>query len=157
MKTTLARALKEKNRIAARLREAQLVVQRHNRKVKGSPRSVSVAEWVDCAERLSARLIAVKAAIARANEGILDAIVELQETKSMIAFFTRVQTRDDLEPMGDGSWTEYDVSLDETAVLAKTSALQSRANALQDRIDEYNARHMVELPAPEEPSAAPLG
>ena len=44
MKTTLARALKEKNRIATRLREAQLTVQKHNRKVKGSPRSVSVAE-----------------------------------------------------------------------------------------------------------------
>lgn len=157
MKTTRARALKEKNRLAAKLREAQLTVQKHNRKVKGSPRSVSVAEWVDRTERLSARLVAVKAAIARANEGIVDAIVELQETKSMIAFFFRIQTRDELEPTRDGNWTEYDVALDESAVLAKTDALQTRANALQDRIDEYNARHMVELPDPEEPSADPLG
>ena len=157
MKTTLARALKEKNRIAAKLREAQLMVQRHNRKVKGSPRSVAVAEWAERSERLSARLVAVKTAIARANGGIIDAIVELQETKSMIAFFYRVQTRDDLEPQRDGTYTEYDVALDETAILAKTDALQCRANALQDRIDEYNACHMVELPEPETPEDAPIG
>ena len=151
MKTTLARALKEKNRIAAKLREAQLMVHRHNRKVKGSPRTVSVASWTECAENLSARLVAVKTAIARANNGILDAIVELQETKSMIAFFQRINTRDDLEVPRDGSFVEYDVAMDETAVMAKVDALQCRANALQDRIDEYNAKCTVELPDADAP------
>ena len=149
MNVSLARALKEKNRIAGRLRKAQELVKKENRKVAGSPRAVDVAATLAEAERLSALLAAVKAAIAKANDGIVASIVELEEVKSMIAFLGSVNTDDEVEVERDYRGTverRWDVTLRQPEIEAKTTALQERADALQDKLDEYNAVTRVELP-----------
>ncbi len=149
MNVSLARALKEKNRIAGRLRKAQELVKKENRKVAGSPRAVDVAVTLAEAERLSAQLAAVKAAIAKANDGIVASIVELEEVKSMIAFLGSVNTDDEVEVERDYRGTverRWDVAIRQPEILAKTTALQERADALQDALDEYNAKTRVELP-----------
>ena len=144
MRITLARALKIKNRIAGQLKDAQGMVHAHNRVVKGGARCVPVQEWAKRTAILSKRLVAVKAAIARANDGIIDAIIELQETKSLIKFWRLVDTSP-TERYG-GERTEFDLAFDAAATRANEAELQSHAYDLQDRIDEYNARCMVELP-----------
>ena len=149
MNVSLARALKEKNRIAGRLRKAQELVKKENRKVAGSPRAVDVAAMLAEAERLSALLATVKAAIAKANDGIVASIVELEEVKSMIAFLGSVNTDDEVEVEHDYRGTverRWDVAVRQPEILAKTTALQERADALQDALDEYNAKTRVELP-----------
>ena len=149
MNVSLARALKEKNRIAGRLRKAQELVKKENRKVSGSPRAVDVAAMLAAAERLSALLAAVKAAIAKANDGIVATIVELEEVKSMIAFLGSVNTDDEVEVERDYRGTverRWDVAVRQPEILAKTTSLQERADALQDALDEYNAKTRVELP-----------
>ena len=149
MNVSLARALKEKNRIAGRLRKAQELVKKENRKVAGSPRTVDVAATLAEIERLSALLAAVKAAIAKANDGIVASIVELEEVKSMIAFLGSVNTDDEVEVERDYRGTverRWDVVLRQPEIQAKTTALQERADALQDALDEYNAKTRVELP-----------
>ena len=40
----------------------------------------------------------------------------------------------------------WDVAIRQTELLAKTAALQERADALQDKLDEYNASTRVDLP-----------
>lgn len=149
MNVSLARALKEKNRIAGRLRKAQELVKKENRKVSGSPRAVDVAATLAESERLSALLAAVKAAIAKANDGIVATIVELEEVKSMIAFLGSVNTDDEVEVERDYRGNverRWDVAVRQPEILAKTTALQERADALQDALDEYNAKTRVELP-----------
>lgn len=149
MNVTLARALKEKNRIAGRLSKAQELVRKENRKVAGSPRSVDVAETLAEVERLSALLVQVKAAIAQANAGIVGTIVELDETKSLISFIESVPTDEDVEVERSYQGTverRWDVAIHEPELLAKTEALQKRADALQDALDEYNATTRVDLP-----------
>ena len=149
MNVTLARALKEKNRIAGRLRKAQELVKKENRKVAGSPRAVDVVATLAETERLSAQLAAVKAAIAKANDGIVATIVELEEVKSMIAFLSSVNTDDEVEVDRDYRGTverRWDVAVRQPEILAKTTSLQERADALQDALDEYNAKTRVELP-----------
>ena len=145
MRITLARALKIKNRIAGQLKDAQGMVHAHNRVVKGGTRCVPVQEWAKRTAILSKRLVAVKAAIARANDGIIDAIIELQETKSLIKFWRFVDTHDTTSVYG-GERVEFDLVFDAAATRANEAELQSHAYDLQDRIDEYNARCMVELP-----------
>lgn len=151
MKTTLARALKEKNRIAGRLRHVQELVRKENRKIKDSPRRLSPADLVAEAERLSEQLIAVKTVIAQANAGIVGTIIELEEVKSLLAFFREVPDDDDLEIL-DGrfgasrSIVEWEVALDKSFLLEKRVDLQERADALQDKLDEYNIRTKVTLP-----------
>ena len=150
MNVTLARALKEKNRIAGKLRKAQELVKKENRKAAGSPRSVDVAATLAEAERLSALLAAVKAAIAKANDGIVSTIVELEETKSLLAFIGSVNADDEVEVERDyrGITLErrWDVAVRAPELRAKVDALQARADALQDTLDEYNAATRVDLP-----------
>ena len=151
MKTTLARALKEKNRIAGRLHYLQELVRKENRKIKDSPRRLSPAELAAEAERLSEQLIAVKTVIAQANAGIVGTIVELEEVKSLLAFFREVPADDDLEILegrfgSQRTIVEWDVAMDKSTLLAKRGELQERADALQDKLDEYNAVTRVELP-----------
>ena len=149
MNVSLARALKEKNRIAGRLHKAQELVKKENRKPAGSPRAVDVASALAEVERLSALLVAVKAAIAKANDGIVATIVELEEVKAMISFIGSVNTDDEVQvERGYQGAVErrWDVAVGQTAILAKAEALQDRADALQDALDEYNARTRVELP-----------
>ena len=149
MNVTLARALKEKNRIAGKLRKAQELVKKENRKAAGSPRSVDVAATLAEAERLSALLAAVKAAIAKANDGIVETIVELEETKSLLAFIGSVNADDEVEVERDYRGTverRWDVAVRQPELLAKTAALQERADVLQDKLDEYNAATRVDLP-----------
>lgn len=150
MNVTLARALKEKNRLAGRLRKAQELVKKENRKAAGSPRSVDVAATLAEAERLSALLAAVKAAIAKANDGIVGTIVELEETKSFLAFVNSVDANEDIEVDRDYRGTtierHWDVAVRAPEWRAKVDALQALADALQDKLDEYNATTRVDLP-----------
>ena len=151
MRTTLARALKKKNRIAGRLHHVQELVKKENRKIKDSPRTLSPEDLAAEAERLSGQLIAVKTAIAKANAGIVGTIVELEEVKSLLAFFREVPADDDLEILegrfgSQRTIVEWDVAMDKSDLLAKRGELQERADALQDKLDEYNVRTKVELP-----------
>ena len=121
MNVTLARALKEKNRIAGKLRKAQELVKKENRKAAGSPRSVDVAATLAEAERLSA----------------------------LLAFIGSVNADDEVEVERDYRGTverRWDVAIRQPELLAKTAALQERADALQDKLDEYNAATRVDLP-----------
>lgn len=149
MNVTLARALKEKNRIAGRLRKAQELVVQENRKAAGSPRTVDVAATLAEVERLSALLTTVKSAIAAANNGIVATIIELEETKSLLSFLSSVNTSEEIELEHDFRGTierRWDVVLRAPDILAKTTAVQQHADALQDRIDEYNAVTRIDLP-----------
>lgn len=149
MKVSLARALKEKNRLAGKLRKALNLVQEENRKIAGSPRSIDVAQQLATAEQLSAQLAQVKSIIAAANGPIVGTIVELEETKSLISALEAVDTKDEIEVSGYGAnqmEKRYDVVLQAPVVLEKIAKLQARADALQDQLDEFNATTRVTLP-----------
>lgn len=149
MNVTLARALKEKNRLAGRLRKAMSLVKNENRKLRGTMWSVDVAAELAEVERLSALLAAVKAAIAKANDGIVASIVELEETKSLLSFIDSIPADEGVEVERDYRGTlerHWEVVLHKAELIAKANALQKRADALQDTLDEYNATARVELP-----------
>ena len=83
---TIARALKEKNRVAGRLAKARQLVNKENSKEKKVPRGVDVKAVYAEAKTLRDRLVAIKTAIAVANQPIVGRIVELAEVKSEIAY-----------------------------------------------------------------------
>ena len=65
---TIARALKEKNRVAGRLAKARGLIGEENSRDKSVPRGIDVAEMYAQAKELRDRLIAIKSAINRGVE-----------------------------------------------------------------------------------------
>ena len=147
-KVTIARALKEKNRVAGRLAKARDLVNKENSKDKKVPRGINVSEIYALAKVLRDRLIAIKSAIAEANEPIVSKIIELDEIKSEIAYLNGLNVKEGkfIETnYGSRIELEIDVIISKQEVLDAVAALQARADQLQDELDEFNASTRIEI------------
>jgi len=145
---TIARALKEKNRVAGRLAKARQLVSTENSNEKKIPRRVDVAAVREEARTLAERLVAIKSAIAAANAPVVGTIIELDETKSAIAWLNGLNVREGVfeeTNYGGKVVKEYEAVIDQAAVLKQVEALQRRADDLQDALDEFNASTKVEI------------
>ena len=145
---TIARALKEKNRVAGRLAKAREIIQQENSKDKSLPRRVDVEATYAEAKMLEARLVAIKSAIAQANNPIVAKIIELDELKSEIAFLNGLNVKEGrFEEVSYGNKIVRDIEavVGQARVLAEVAELQKRADALQDALDEFNASTKVEI------------
>ena len=145
---TIARALKEKNRVAGRLAKARGLVGEENSRDKSVPRGIDVAEMYAQAKELRDRLIAIKSAIAEANKPIVSKIIELDEIKSEIAFLNGLDVKEGkFVTTNYGSRIESDIDavIRKQQVMEEVSALQSRADRLQDELDAFNATTKIEI------------
>jgi len=146
MKITVAKALKEKSRLVGRINNLMNVIGKENAKVEGSSRSIDVrelqSETMECMERL----ITVKGAIAVANHPVVAQIVELEEIKSMLSKLDKINT-DDTPKHGYGMNKEQTINvvINAADILLQKQRLQERADALQDKLDEFNVRAIVEI------------
>ena len=145
---SIARALKEKNRVAGRLAKAREIIQQENSKDKSLPRRVDVEASYAEAKMLEARLVAIKSAIAQANNPIVAKIIELDELKSEIAFLNGLNVKEgrfEEVTYGDKIVRDIEAVVGQARVLAEVAELQKRADALQDALDEFNASTKVEI------------
>ena len=145
---TIARALKEKNRVVGRLAKTRELVGAENSKDKSVPRGVDVAATYDLAKMLRNRLIAIKSAIAEANKPIVSKIIELDEIKSEIAFLNGLDVKEGkfvTTNYGTRIESDIDAVIRKQQVLDEVTALQARADRLQDELDEFNAATKVEI------------
>ena len=145
---SIARALKEKNRVAGRLAKAREIIQQENSKDRSLPRRVDVEATYAEAKMLEARLVAIKSAIAQANDPIVAKIIELDELKSEIAFLNGLNVKEGrFEEVSYGNKIVRDIEavVGQARVLAEVAELQKRADALQDALDEFNASTKVEI------------
>ncbi len=145
---TIARALKEKNRVAGRLAKARGLVGEENSRDKSVPRGIDVAEMYAQAKELRDRLIAIKSAIAEANKPIVSKIIELDEIKSEIAFLNALDVKEGkFVTTNYGSRIESDIDavIRKQQVMEEVSALQARADRLQDELDAFNATTKIEI------------
>ena len=93
-RVTIARALKEKNRVAGRLAKARELVGRENSMDKNVPRGIDVSETYTLAKTLRDRLVSIKSAIAEANSPIVSKIIELDEVKSEISYLNGLDVKE---------------------------------------------------------------
>lgn len=145
---TVARALKEKNRVAGRLAKARTLVGKENSKDKDVMRGIDVAETYALAKTLRDKLVSIKTAIALANNPVISKIIELDELKSEISYLNELDAKE-----GKVVSTDYGVRIErdmeavihQSDVLKEVEALQSRADRLQDELDEFNATTRIEI------------
>jgi SMC interacting uncharacterized protein involved in chromosome segregation len=150
---TIARALKEKNRVAGKLSSIRNRIYFENSKADGDKRDFDVNALVKVEKELQDRLIEIKKAISIVNAGIAFELIRLSEIKSEIEWWKKIPTK-------AGTWTEggyrdtparevtFTAIVSNQDVYQKVEALQTEAENLQDRIDEYNASTKIEVPAP---------
>ena len=143
---TIARALKEKNRVAGRLAKARQLVATENSNEKKIPRRVDVAAVREEARTLAERLVAIKSAIAAANAPVVGTIIELDETKSAIAWLNGLNVREGVfeeTNYGGKVVKEYEAVIDQAAVLIP--GIGSVLILLRKFMDQDAALHAVFL------------
>ena len=141
---SIARALKEKSRIAGRIHTLTDVINHENSLAEGSTRSVDLRETFAQVKTLTEQLIGIKAAIAKGNQGAIDKIVELGEVKSIIGFLNRLDTSEALQE-SYSKHVKLEAAIRKADVLIEVDAYQRRANAIQDELDDFNASHFVDV------------
>ena len=141
---SIARALKEKSRIARQIHTLTDVTNHENSLAEGSTRSVDLKETFAQVKALTEQLIGLKAAIAKGNQGAIDKIVELGEVKSIIGFLNRLDTSEAFQD-SYSKHVKLDAAIRKADVLLEVDAYQRRANAIQDELDDFNASHFVDI------------
>lgn len=151
-KMTLARALKEKNRIARKLQEYRSVFAEVNSVEVGIKPQMDPAECYQELCKYQRQFVSLKRAIAAANAEISEVLAEMLVMNGEIEYLkglncTEEALRDDR--YGDSAHSrqvlKYNVLINGKRRRELLDALEMRLNGLQDQADQYNATHMVEV------------
>jgi len=148
---TLAKALSLKNRLAGRLAQARSNIETYNSVLSGQrdgdPRAnVDVRAEYERLLSLQEGLVAVKAAIQRANAVTYEDVLRLGEKKALLQMLHGLDTKHGSEPGFNGVEFRYTATLLKPEVLEMVRRLEGQVDKLQDKLNEYNATTKVELP-----------
>jgi len=150
MKMSLSKALKEKNRLVGKLSQKLAILTQENSKVKGSERTFDLHVVFDEMMTLHKKVVQIKQIAAAANAPIAGKLSELSELKGMIGMIKRIDTKVGITqshgPFSDDSKHEYEAVLTAPFLLQQTEELEGKVEQLQDEIDEFNAKTVVEIP-----------
>ena len=139
---TLAQALKEKNRLASSIKELTDIIKTNN---LNSKEASCVVDLVKVHKELldaTSKLIDIKAKIHIANAPVAHQIYELSETKSVIALYKAIPSKE-----GRSRFSSDDIQIAQfktDTLLEMSKTVQSRIDALQDELDTFNAKTLIE-------------
>jgi hypothetical protein len=144
---TLAKALKVKNRLTGRLAKVQADIQAYNSVPEGQADQVNVPALMQTREELVGALVGLKAAINEANREAQRDIYLLAEKKATAQFLAGVNTRHGPQPAVYPNTTEvsYVAALKKADVDAQVAGLEKEIDQLQDRLDQFNHDHKIEV------------
>jgi hypothetical protein len=148
---SLAKALSIKNRLAGRLSQTRSNIEMYNSVLAGQRdedgrATVDVRAEFERLLMLQDGLIAVKAAIQRANVPIYEDVLRLAEKKALIQMLNGLNTKHGTEPGYAGVEFRYSATILKPEVLEMVRRLEAEIDKIQDRLNQYNATCMVEVP-----------
>ena len=145
---TLAKALKLKNRLAGKVAKLTLTVQTYNSTQQTAEQIDVRAAFAERAD-LVRRLTDLKYAVARANVPIQRDIFDLAELKAETTLLAGLNTKHGtvLEGYPAAGQVTYVAQFRKADVDAMTDALEGRIDALQDKLDTFNAQTLVAVDA----------
>lgn len=149
-KVSIARALKEKNRVAGQLIAIRKIISNENSLGQNTSRSADIGAMYEEEKKVDSKLVSIKTAIAIANVKIVNKIIELDEIKSRIAWVCKINADEGIKYENatyhsSGYEVKYDAVLSKAFLREEEELLKKRADELQDEIDEYNAITYVEI------------
>ena len=144
---TLAKALKVKNRLTGRLAKVQADIQAYNSVPEGQAGQVNVPALMQTRAELVGALVALKMAINDANREAQRDIYDLAEKKATAQFLAGVNTRHGPQPPVYPSTVEvnYVAALKKADVDALVVGLENEIDQLQDKLDQFNHVHRIEV------------
>src|SRR6478672_4644421 len=144
---TLGKALKIKNRLTGRLAKVQADIQAYNSVPEGQADQVNVPALMQTREQLVGALVGLKTAINDANREAQRDIYDLAEKKATAQFLAGVNTRHGPQPAVYPNATEvsYVASLKKVDVDGQVARLEKEIDQLQDRLDQFNHDHKIEV------------
>jgi hypothetical protein len=144
---TLAKALKVKNRLAGRLAKVQADLQAYNSVPEGQVDQVNVPALMQTREELVGALVGLKTAINEANREVQRDIYDLAEKRATAQFLAGVNTRHGPQPAVYPNTTEvsYVAALKKAEVDGLVAGLEKEIDQLQDRLDQFNHAHRIEV------------
>jgi hypothetical protein len=95
---------------------------------------------------LQESLVAVKAAIQRANAAIYEDVLRLGEKKALVQMLNGLNTKHGSEPGFNGVEYRYTATITKPEVLEMVRRLEAEIDKLQDKLNQYNASTRIELP-----------
>ena len=155
-KMTIAHALKEKERIARRLRRARNMLLSVNIVPAGINRSVAAEEVFEAVQKYQNQYLQIKKTIATANAGISAQLTEMLVVRAEKEYYENLNCRavssdEEVEITAEGSrirrpsHRQIDAFIDENRRREIVEALEQRLDDLQDEVDAFNATHTLEL------------
>ncbi len=148
---TLAQALKEKNRLTGEIRRLWGLFKQENSCQETHTRSIDVAKTLQTIEHYTAKLIELKTKIGKENAGNLQNMYRLEEAKNRMAKLNETNGNEDGEREYTHDTCHYvkrTAVFNEEKLLEMKRKLQIECNALQDKLDAYNALHKIEFDTP---------
>ena len=143
----IASALKVKNRLAGKLAKLRESAQENNSYTSINPSPVDLtAVWLEMQKTYN-ELVELKSKISRATNGICHKLVELSELKGMISFYQDLNIINGKGSLTvNGGTVEWFERLNFCGTMRRDSAIaevQEKIDALQDEVDEYNAKTII--------------
>ena len=149
MKMSIARALKEKNRLAKEIERLWSAVQSENSCLETHKRTVDVKNALETIKLYGTKLVELKTKIGNAYRGeMFRKIHLLDETKNRLAKLSNTNGSEDFEESYRGTKITRTAVFNEEMLLAMQRKLQGEANRLQDEIDAFNANKKIDFETP---------
>jgi hypothetical protein len=148
---SLAKALSIKNRLAGRLSQARSNIETYNSVLAGQrdeqgQATVDVRAEYERLLMLQEGLVAVKAAIQRANAPVYEDVLRLGEKKALVQMFNGLNTKHGSEPGFNGVEYRYAATILKPEALETVRRLEAEIDKVQDKLNQYNATTAVEIP-----------
>lgn len=146
-RVSLAKALKIKNKQNKVVKGLQDQVAKYNSIVKGSSNPFDVRAKYQELKVAAVKLAKIKAAIQMANAPIQEKIFEMAELRGQLAFLQRLDTKSGSSIFGyQTDVVEFEAVLTALDVEKESEETEARLDQLQDDVDAFNTKTIVELP-----------
>lgn len=138
---TLAKLLKEKNQLVARISELKTRISTNNVTLSPNKSKYDIKSEYNALRLFIVELVAVKAKIARANVPVYDKIFKLSELKSQISFLKSLDTSEGViqrHYLPESGSEIRTAQIDALFVDSEVERLGVELSTLQDELDTYN-------------------
>ena len=154
MQMTIAKAMKHKNRVGARINQVQNDIGRNNSVLAANKPVYDVTALLKDLEILVEHQILVRSRIDQSSAPMRPTIIRMAELRSRAAFLRGISTINGKQTAG--GWRsggeemhEYRATLLQPAVDAMVRETETKLDNLQDELDAFNASNKITVEVPE--------